>query len=73
MKQSRRFFKKETKNPSIFCLAQSNVFCVTFFVKLFFVKKKCVRCLVEIMVFCKIFFYFLDNIFFTQKWAKFNL
>jgi len=25
------------------------------------------------MVFCKIFFYFLDNIFFTQKWAKFNL
>jgi hypothetical protein len=30
MKQSRRFFKKETKNPSIFCLAQSNVFHVTF-------------------------------------------
>jgi hypothetical protein len=57
MKQSRRFFKKETKNPSIFCLAQSNVFHVTF-CKAVFCLKKCVRCLVEIMVFVKYFFIF---------------
>jgi hypothetical protein len=49
------------------------MFFTLLFVKLFFVKKVCKGFSWLVMVFCKIFFYFLDNIFFTQKWAKFNL